>query len=233
MMLLIAAGTWVSYGLAWWLAVPLAVPILNTAAAFPFLYAALRAGRLARAVAWMLVWAAAMAVAATAVSYWAPDEAGRLFLHGAAYRAEMFEWVRTGLGRESNPARFLPQHAWHAGLFALLALASGGLLAMPMGAVLMNYMGAYVGGLAAESSRPLATALLAWSPWALLRVVSFVILGVALAAPLLARVGRSPFEPRRARPWLLAAAGGLVLDVVLKWRLAPLWRRWLSGLVGW
>lgn len=231
--LVVVATTWLSYALGWRLAVPLAMPLLNTAAAFPFLYRALRAGRLARAVGLMLVWAAAMAVAATGLSWWNPDRAGWLFVHGAQYRAEMFEWLRTGAGTESDPARFLPQHAWHAGLFCGLAILSGGIAAMPMGAVLMNYMGAYVGGLAAESARPLLTIVLAWPPWALLRVGAFVIVGVVLAAPLLARIGRFPFRIAEARPWLTAAGAGLVLDAGLKWQLAPVWRRWLAALVGW
>lgn len=233
MALSVLATTWSSYALGWWLGVPLLVPLLNAAAGFPFMYAALRAGRLARAVALMLVWAAAMALAATALSWWDPARAGTLFLHGAAYRAEMFEWVRTGAGVESDPARFVPQHAVHVAVFCVLALVSGSLLAMPMGAVLMNYMGVYAGGLGAESGRPLTTMVLAWPPWALVRVGSFVVLGVVLAAPLLGRAGGFPFSLARARRWLLAAGAGLLVDIALKWALAPSWRRWLAALVGW
>ena len=38
-------------------------------------------------------------------------------------------------------------------VFSGLALATGGVAAMPMGAVLMNYMGHYVGALAAVEPR--------------------------------------------------------------------------------
>ena len=57
----------------------------------------------------------------------------------------MFAWVMTGQGAESTPSQFIPQQPAHAALFAALALATGGVAAMPMGAVLMNYMGHYVG----------------------------------------------------------------------------------------
>ena len=69
---------------------------------------------------------------------------------------------------------------------------------MPMGAVLMNYMGHYVGTLAAAEPRvrPL-TMMLAWHPWAVIRVISFVIIGVVLSAPLLSRLGRFAGRPRR------------------------------------
>ena len=74
---------------------------------------------------------------------------------------------------------------------------------MPMGAVLMNYMGHYVGTLAAASGRPALTMVLGWHPWAVVRIVSFVALGVILSAPLLARLGgfridwRTVAHPRR------------------------------------
>src|SRR5262245_4301817 len=98
--------------------------------------AALRQGRLRVAVVRMLIWALAMAVCATLIAYARPWDAGRLFLRGDAYRAEVFAWVMTGRGPESTPAQFIPQHAAHAALFTALAFVSGSILAMPMGAAL-------------------------------------------------------------------------------------------------
>ena len=100
----------------------------------------------------------------------------------------MFAWVMTGQGAESTPSQFIPQQAGHALLFSGLALATGGAAAMPMGAVLMNYMGHYVGVLAATSRRPALTMILGWHPWAVIRVISFVVIGVVLSAPLLSRL---------------------------------------------
>src|SRR5262249_1687630 len=140
-----------SYAVGWAIGRPALVPILNTLAAFPFMVTALRAGRLRLAVVRMLVWALTMAGCATAFADLRPWEAGQLFVRGAAYRAEMFAWVMTGRGTESTPSAFVPQHAGHAALFTALALATGGVLAMPMGAALMNYMGTYVGSLSAAS----------------------------------------------------------------------------------
>src|SRR4029079_4502195 len=112
-------------------------------AAFPFMVAALKRGDVRLAVARMLLWALAMAACATLLSYRQPWQTDRLFLRGESYRAEMFGWVLTGRGAESDPSRFIPQHALHASLFAVAALATGGVAAMTMGAVLMNYMGHY------------------------------------------------------------------------------------------
>jgi hypothetical protein len=231
--LAIVAATVLSYGLASLIGVPALVPILNTAASFPFMMAALRRGNLGLAVTRMLVWAAALAVCATLLSYAYPWRTDALFLRGASYRSEMFSWVMTGRGAESTPSRFIPEQALHAALFSSLAVASGGVLAMPMGAVLMNYMGHYVGSLAAASAHPAATMLLGWHPWAVIRVISFVVIGVVLSVPLWTRLARFPMDGRLARRLLAWAAGGLCADVVLKALLAPPWQRLLLRVVGW
>jgi hypothetical protein len=229
----IVAVTTASYGVAWLLNVPLLVPVLNTAASFPFMVLALKRRDLRLAVARMLVWAFTLGLCATFLSYLRPAATDRLFLRGAAYRTEMFAWVMTGRGAESTPAEFIPQQAGQTVLFAGLTLATGGVLAMPMGAMLMNYMGHYAGTLSARSARPALTMALAWHPWAVIRVISFVTLGVVLSMPLLSRLAE--FEPdwRTARWLSFVAATGLVIDVALKWTLAPVWQRLLLRSVGW
>jgi hypothetical protein len=230
---LIVAGTVLSYAAGWLIGVPALVPILNTLASFPFMFAALRRGDVRAAIARMLIWALTLGVCATLLSYAQPWRTDTLFLRGAAYRTEMFAWVLTGRGAESTPSQFIPQQALQASVFALLALASGGMLAMPIGAVLMNYMGHYVGTLAASSARPMETMVLGWHPWAVIRVASFVTIGVILAAPVLARAGRFSVDWRAAGAPLLWASAGLIIDVVMKSLLAPAWQRLLLRVVGW
>jgi hypothetical protein len=229
----IVVGTAMSYALGWGVGIPLMVPVFNTLAAFPFMVAALSRGDLRLAVARMLVWALALAVCATLLSYAQPWRTDTLFLRGASYRMEMFGWVMTGRGAESEPSRFIPQQAMHAAVFAALAVASGGVLALAMGAVLMNYMGHYVGTLAAASAHPVATLALGWHPWAVIRIVSFVTIGVILSAPLLSWLGGFRVDRPTARVFLAWAGAGLIADVVLKWLLAPAWQRLLLRLVGW
>jgi hypothetical protein len=229
----VVVATVLSYAVSMAIGLPVLVPILNTIASYPFMVAALRRGRPREAVALMLVWALAMGVCATIIAYAAPWRAGALFLRGDAYRAEMFSWVISGHGAESTPAQFVPQQAGHAALFTVLALGTAGLLAMPMGAALMNYMGTYVGSLAAASRHPAAAMLLGWHPWAVIRIVSFVGLGVVLSAPLLSRAWRFQVDWRFGRRVIALAAGGLVLDVLLKAALAPSWQRLLLRVAGW
>jgi hypothetical protein len=232
-MLLVVPATLLSYAVGWVIGVPILVPILNTLASYPFMVAALRRGELRRAIAGMLLWALTMGAVATFLSYARPALTGQLFMRGDVYRAEMFTWVLTGRGAESTPSVFIPQHLGHAALFSTLTLATGGLLGMPMGAVLMNYMGHYVGTLSETSAHPARTVLLAWHPWAVIRIVSFVVIGVVLSAPLLSRIAQFRVEWARARQLLLWAGAGLFLDVVLKALLAPAWQRLLIRSVGW
>ena len=95
-------------------------------------------------------------------------------------------------------------------------------------------MGHYVGTLAAASRRAALTLLLGWHPWAVIRVISFVIIGVVLSVPVLSRLGGSRrIDWRDARPLLIVAGAGLLLDVTLKALLAPAWQRLLLRVVGW
>src|SRR6266540_6107614 len=92
----IVGGTAASYVVAILVGVPALVPFLNVAPAFPFMIASLRRGQVGEAVWRMLVWAAALAVCATTISYLGTAEAGRLFLRGESYRREMFEFLLSG-----------------------------------------------------------------------------------------------------------------------------------------
>jgi len=222
-----------SYAIGWAIGVPLLVPILNTIASYPFMVVALRQGELRLAIARMLLWALTMGMCAMLMSYAWPTATDTLFLRGAAYRAEMFAWVLTGRGAESTPSQFIPQQLGQAAIFTGLAIATAGALAMPMGAVLMNYMGHYVGTLAAQSRQPALTMLLGWHPWSVIRIISFVTLGVVLSVPLLARLTRVPIGRDAARPFLAGACIGLAADIVLKMLLAPAWQRLLLRVVGW
>jgi hypothetical protein len=229
----IVLATTASYAIGWVVGIPRLVPILNTAAAFPFMLLALKRGDVRLAIARMLLWALTMGACATLLSYARPAATDSLFIRGEAYRVEMFEWVLTGRGAESSPSQFIPEQTVHTAIFSGLALASGGLLAMPMGAVLMNYMGHYVGALAGRSARPLATMVLGWPPWSVVRVISFVILGVVLSAPVLSRLGRFRVSLRASRPLVVAACCGLIVDIALKTLLAPAWQRLLLRVVDW
>jgi hypothetical protein len=232
-MLALVVATAASYGVGWAVGAPPLVPVFNTLASYPFMVLALKRGDVRLAVARMLLWALTMAVCATTLAYWRPWQAGQVFANGANYRQEMFTWVMTGRGPESSPAQFLPAHLRDLAVFVVAALVSGGLGAMAMGAALMNFMGTYVGSLAAASRHPVATVFLAWHPWSVIRIVSFVTIGVVLAVPLVSRVLHCREDLNERARLLTWATAGLVADVVLKTLLAPAWQRLLARVVGW
>jgi len=231
---MIVAVTIASYALAWLIGVPALVPFLNAAPAWWLMARALRRGQVNRAIAVMLVWAATLAVCATTMSAfgWTQRGGGELFLQ-SDYKRQMISWVQTGIGPESDPSTFVPRHLAYATVFTAAAVATGGILAMPMGAVLMNSMGDYVGTLAARGAHPVPLVVLGWHPWALLRIAGFVILGVVLSGVGLSRVWAFEYSLSSQRRWLTIGVALLGIDIALKWMLAPAWSRLLRGLAGW
>ena len=230
-------------GLARALGGPVFLPILATLAAWPVMTILLFRGRRLTAVLAVLGWAASLSVTVIALAAAAPSEAETLVLNGPAYRDEMFGFIRTGAGREADPGRFVPQHLLHLALFVLLALPSGGLLGLGMGAALVAYMSFYVGALAAACPGMALPFVAGWPPWAIARVAGFVLIGVVLAEPALAILRRragAPAEPgprfwidatgRRFAPRALVVAVVLLAaDIALKAWLAPQWAGLLQG----
>lgn len=227
---LLVAATIASYpigirsGSAWLL------PSLNTLPAYLLMVARLREGDRRGALVAMWVWAFTLAVFGTLFFALWPAPLEGVVLHGAAYRDEMFLWIRTGIGREGSPRLFFPQHLLHLAAFVALSLATASALSILAGAVLMNFMAFYVASLARAGVPPWAVIALGWQPWALCRVAAFCALGVVLAEPLLRR--RFATTPAASpRMVLLWAALGILADWALKATLAPTWGRWLSQLL--
>lgn len=207
------------------------LPLLTGLPAYAAMAVLLGRGRRLAALRAMLVWALLLGASVTCLSSLWPARAGQVVIHGAEYWSEMSGWLETGQGIESDPARFVPRHALHASLFVALSLATGSLVSIVFGAALMNYMSYYVAQVVLSApAHPLLAGILAWHPWSVVRVVSFVILGVFLAEPVLSRVQRRPTTIAEGRWWIGIAAGGLVIDIVLKAILAPHWHALLRSL---
>jgi len=228
MVALAATGSLIA---GFWIGVPWLLPVLNAAPAHLVMSWCLLRGARRKAVGLMLWWAFWMGAVATfliAADPW--GNASEVVIHGAAYAQEMQRWVATGVGCESTPSCFIPQQLFHAAVFSALALATASIAALTMGSILMNYMSFYVASISSASAQPFLTAILGWHPWSLIRIASFVVLGVILAEPLLAKLSRRPPLPGRMA-WILGAIGGLVADIVIKTLLAPWWSELLRGIV--
>ncbi len=208
------------------------LPVVPLAVVYVRWIAGLRGGR---ALAVALLWAAALSLSTVAATAHNPASAARGIWRADAYRDEMLQWIATGVGAESSPRVFLPRVL--AEFAALLALSAGsaGVMGLFLGSVLLGYMNAYVGWVVAHAEPgvpPWIAGLLAWPPWAIARVTSFVLAGTAAAQwgyPRIFDRGRYRVCPRRL---MITAAALLLLDLGLKSWLAPVWREWLHALLG-
>jgi len=199
------------------------LPVLQIAISYPVLYSLLSQKLRNRAFAAMLFWALCMGTVTVTASMQDLAQAGKSIIHGPAYVQEMFHWIQTGEGAEGNPIQFAPQHLLHFVLFAVLSLLTGSILSLLMGAMLMNYMSFYVASVIHASHDKLLAALMGWHPWSIIRVASFVLLGVILAEPMICKIKKLDYEYASARRYYWMALHGLVLDVILKTLLAPWW----------
>jgi hypothetical protein len=176
----------------------------------------------------MIWWAICLSVAATAATAAWPERASQVIWKGAEYSAEMHGWILTGEGAEGTPSIYLPQHALHFAVFCAACLATAGLAGLYMGAALLNYMNYYVADLAAGAASPAQAAALGWPPWAMLRVLGFILVSIPLSAVLLSRI-RGYRRPQSCRylGYYVWGVSLVVLDAALKAVLAPHWRQLL------
>jgi hypothetical protein len=211
------------------------LPVIPVALVYARAIAARDASRaMTVAFAWAVAWSATTIAAATL----RPDAAMRGIWHAGAFRDEMVRWISTGAGPEGNIRLFLPRVLIEFALVLLLSAVSAGTVGLLLGAILLAYMNGYVGWVAANADPrvgPLAAALIAWPPWSAARVASFICAGTAAAIwghPRLFARSRTNVPRASVRRLLLLAVGLLLLDIFLKWWLAPLWREWLRTLLG-
>ena len=176
-----------------------------------------------RAIILGLIWALTLTTSVIVLTAAGPEVTAPAILHGADYKAEMYEWIHTGIGTESQPLRFIPRHIVTIVVFVVASIPTGSFLSLLLGAVMMNYMSFYVGSLVHDTTVLIPPLFLGWHVWALIRVISFVILGVVLAEPLWAKIRGTSFSARGIQRYAILAGTGLLLDIVLKSFLAPLW----------
>lgn len=222
-----------------WILLPLRQPFVFTllpVVLVAIVYArAIAARDGSRAVTLALAWAVAFSAATIAATVVRPDTAVRGIWHAGVFRDEMVRWIGTGAGPEGNIRLFLPRLLLEFALVLVLSAVTAGIAGLLLGAVLLGYMNGYVGWVAANADPhvgPVAAALIAWPPWSAARVVSFVCAGTAAALWGYPRfIARGAPRARVGRLLALAVAL-LMLDIFLKWWLAPIWRDWLRAILG-
>lgn len=219
------AATLAGASLSAWL-----LPFLQAAVFFPVYFRQMQRKRWRRAFSLALLWAVTLSATVIILSWQDPQRTGETVLNGEEYKEEMFRWVATGEGPESDIRQFLPLHLLHLILFSTLSLISGGMLGLLMGSILLNYMSYYVGTLLSHSLTFLPVVALAWPPWAILRVIGFILIAISLSSLAYRRVGLESLGLRLEITIARAGLVLLVLDILLKWLIAPVWQLWLKQL---
>jgi len=208
------------------------LPVLPLALVYAKLIASRRTGP---AIAAAVLWSLAISVSTIGATAAFTEGAMKTIWHAAGFRDEMVRWIATGQGPEGNLAQFLPRVLLEFALVLSLSAVSVGAAALLLGGLLLGYMNGYVGWVVVHSDptvHPWLVALTAWPPWSMCRVMSFIFAGTAAALwgfPRLIRKG-APREP--VGRLVVASLALLLLDIGLKWWLAPLWRDLLRGLLG-
>jgi len=207
--------------------------------ALPLIQGAL--GWVAFLVAWSFVgpaWATACVgawcVGTTLVSVYVfsgrPGETDERVLRAEAYRARMLHWLATGVGPETRPAATAFQHLRELIWYSAAAVVTANLVSIVMGAVLLNYMNAYVATILRAAKRTGRVLVLAWNVWSLVRVVAYVLIGAAAGSPALRWMGQRT-DTTTVRWLAIAGAVGVVADLVLKLTLSRRWGRALAAVV--
>ena len=144
-----------------------------------------------------------------------PGEIDTRVLRARPYRDEMFGWIRSGKGPESRPWSTAGRHTLELAAYGLAAVISANLLSLIMGAILLNYMNAYVSRLWGVAHRRRTVWLLGWNVWSIVRVLAYIALGSAAATPV-ARVAGYPPRDNEVTALLIGATAGVIVDLILK-----------------
>ena len=196
---------------------------------------AIAARKPARAALLAVAWAVALTLSTVASAARSPQAVPSGIWHAAAYRDEMLRWIATGAGAEGDIVQFLPRVLGEYVLVLALSAVSGGALALLLGSVLLGYMNGYVGWVIANAdpkAGPLLAAFIAWPPWPMARVASFILAGTAGAFLGYTRLFDRTGPRASVRPLLVGSLALLAADILLKWTLAPEWRLFLRALLG-
>ncbi len=205
------------------------LPILLAAPFYPAWIGRVRRGELRAAVLASLAWAFATSVASIVWFRRTGDDAAGLVWNSIAYRQDMLTWLSSGIGQEGDPSLFVPQHAVHFAAFAVASLLTVGFAGLVLGAALLTYMNFYVAALFLRAHDAGTIAAFGWPAYAIVRVVGYVCVGSALAGVALNVVGKAGVPWRRVVTTLSIGVALVLLDLFLKWQLAPWYRETLSS----
>jgi hypothetical protein len=156
-----------------------------------------------------------------------PENWEPLIWRSREYSDSMMRWIEGGELPEGSPRQVIVSHIKQTMLYCLLAFFSLNFLSLVLGSALLNYMNFYVSQLSNRSFRPGMVLWMGWNPWSVLRVLSFLYLGMVVSAPTMWTLFAIPY--RFSITLLLPGLIGLLLDLFLKLTLSRRWSRYLRS----
>lgn len=197
------------------------LPLIITIPSFLIMWRWLVRGKVGTAYAEMLLSCLWMSIPMVLLSLYFPGRAETMIIKGTDYVADMREWISTGGAMEGTPSLFIPEHLIHMAIIMAASFFTAGFAALFFGAIQMGYMNYYVAWLITESGADQSAYILGWPVWSVIRVLSFVLLAVVLAQPLIKRFQWKEINIRLMF-WLIAIAIILEgVDIWLKTVLGP------------
>ena len=182
------------------------------------------------AAAVVVGWAAGTTLISVGTFVGAAADVDRAVLRAKRYRESMLAWLSTGRGPEATPLVTAWVHGKELAAYLVAAVLTANMLSLALGAVLLNYMNAYVATLLRAAKRRVVVLLLAWNVWSVVRVAAYVGLGAA-AANVLGRFVGLPDGAGAEGPLWVWGGAGVVADLVLKLALSRPCGRALSAAV--
>lgn len=203
---------------------PLFLPLIQTLAIYPFYIFDIRHVWTKRAVNKVLLWALGATITMIVISYFMTDSISPLIIQGERYKLEMFSWIKTGVGPEGDINLFLYPKIKELAIFSLLTLVTLGFGGLFLGAILLNYMNYYVGCLLTYARPDVISVALAilmsWPIYAVIRVIGYVNLGVALTMLPESILFRHKLDKGKFYRRLKVAIVCISLDFILKATIA-------------
>jgi hypothetical protein len=201
--------------------IQLLMPLLITVPSFFVMCRWLLRGKVGTAYAEMLLSCLWMSIAMVLLTIYYPTQAEKVFIKATDYVADMNEWIETGGATEGTPSLFIPEHLMHMGIIIVASFATAGFVSLFFGAIQMGYMNYYYAWLITESGAHTSAYLLGWPIWSIIRVLSFVLLAVVLAQPMLHFFRWRRFNVRQMVYLVCIAIVLEGLDIGLKNALGP------------
>ena len=175
----------------------------------------------ARGFSLLIWWTLVLSASVILLTVKRPALSAELIWRSREYTDSMMNWIRTGILPEGSPLSVIRVHLVQTLLYGGLALISANFLSLVLGSALLNYMNYYVVTVVTRSLDRTPTLWMAWNPWSIIRVLTFLYLGIVAGTPALWLLIPVPWTLRLEL--FMPVLAGLTADLFLKVFLSRKW----------